>query len=109
MRRLVIVESPYAGNITVNERYARAAVRDCLERGECPIASHLLFTQPGILREDVAEDRGRGVMAGLEWYRVADLCALYTDRGISPGMRQAMAYARDHGVRIEGRRLWRPR
>lgn len=33
MRR-VIVESPYAGDIEKNVTYARAAIRDCLSRGE---------------------------------------------------------------------------
>ena len=40
--RRVIVESPYAGDIETNVAYARAALRDCLSRGEAPIASHLL-------------------------------------------------------------------
>lgn len=44
--RLVILESPYAGNIEKNVAYARACVRDSLSRGEAPIASHLLYTQP---------------------------------------------------------------
>src|SRR5690606_3550939 len=43
-QRLVILESPYAGNIDLNIDYARAAVRDSLSRGESPIASHLLYT-----------------------------------------------------------------
>ena len=45
--RQVIFESPYAGNVEENVAYARAAVRDSLLRGELPIASHLLYTQPG--------------------------------------------------------------
>lgn len=47
MMRRVIVESPYAGEVEANVTYARACVRDCVLRGEAPIASHLLFTQPG--------------------------------------------------------------
>ena len=41
--RLVIVESPYAGDVEANEEYARQCVRDSLMRGEAPIASHLLL------------------------------------------------------------------
>ena len=70
MRR-VIVESPYAGDVATNIAYARAAVRDCLMRGEAPIASHLLFTQPGILDDDVADERRLGIEAGLSWLDVA--------------------------------------
>lgn len=105
MTRLVIIESPYAGNVTDNERYARAALRDSILRGECPIASHLLLTQPGILRDDVPAEREQGIEAGLAWYRVADLCALYIDNGISPGMRRAIDRARFYGVAVEERRL----
>ena len=42
--RFVIVESPYAGDVAANVEYARAAVADCLRRGEAPFASHLLYT-----------------------------------------------------------------
>lgn len=46
--KLVIVESPYAGDVKTNVAYARAAIRDCLMRGEAPYASHLLYTQEGV-------------------------------------------------------------
>ena len=62
--RLVILESPYAGDIERNVAYARECIRDCLLRGESPIASHLLFTQPGILRDDVPAERELSIAAG---------------------------------------------
>ena len=43
LMRLVIIESPYAGDIEANVVSARACVRDSLSRGEAPIASHLLY------------------------------------------------------------------
>ena len=66
--RRVILESPYAGDIERNVAYARAAMRDSLLRGEAPIASHLLYTQPGVLDDQVSRraapgDRGRARMA----------------------------------------------
>lgn len=42
MRR-VVIESPYAGDVERNVRYARASLSDCLRRGEAPLASHLLY------------------------------------------------------------------
>lgn len=54
---LVIIEPSYAGDIKKNEEYSRACVRDSLERGESPIASHLLYTQEGILHDDDQEER----------------------------------------------------
>ena len=40
---LVVVESPYAGNVASNVQYARRCLADSLWRGEYPIASHLLY------------------------------------------------------------------
>ena len=96
--KLVIIESPYAGNTERNIAYARAALRDSLMRGEAPIASHLLYTQPGVLLDDVPEDRRLGIEAGLAWGRVAELTAVYVDLGQSAGMdfgvRRAMSECR---------------
>lgn len=47
-RRLVVVESPYAGDVERNVAYAKRCVLDCLKRGEAPYASHLFFTQSGV-------------------------------------------------------------
>lgn len=41
--RLVIIESPYAGDIALNLRYVRATMEDCIHRGEAPFASHALY------------------------------------------------------------------
>jgi len=114
MRR-VILESPYAGTSRFalvrafqrlqNVFYARRAVRDSLQRGEAPIASHLLYTQPGVLRDSVPEERDWGINAGLAWRGVAETTVVYTDRGISRGMKYGTAAAVAAGIPIEHRRL----
>lgn len=71
-RPLVIIESPYAGDVLRNVSYARAAVRDSVLRGEAPIASHLLFTQAGVLQDDIENERAMGIEAGLAWARVCE-------------------------------------
>lgn len=91
---LVILESPYAGDVEANVDYARQCVRDSLLRDEAPIASHLLYTQPGILNDDVPAERERGIAAGLAWGVVAQYTVVYTDRGISRGMRQGIENAK---------------
>lgn len=68
----VILESPYAGDVERNVKYARACVRDSLGRNEAPIASHLLYTQEGILKDDIPEERQWGIDAGLAWKSVAE-------------------------------------
>lgn len=108
--RLVIIESPYAGEIDLNVEYARACMRDSLNRGEAPIASHLLYTQPGILLDEIPEERQWGIDAGLAWRRVAELAAFYIDRNWSGGMIQARRIYREEGFPIEERSLpeWAP-
>lgn len=101
----VILESPYAGDIEQNVAYARRCLTDCLKRGEAPIASHLLFTQPGVLRDEIPEERELGINAGLAWVSVADKMVVYTDRGVSRGMVAAMHAAKKRGVLIELREI----
>lgn len=120
MMRLVIVESPFAGtgswwlprlmNRWGNIRYARSALRDCLLRGEAPVASHLLYTQPGVLRDAVPDERQHGIDAGLAWGRVADATVVYTDRGVSRGMKYGIAAAQRAGRPVQYRSLpeWQP-
>lgn len=107
MRR-VILESPFAGDVEANIAYARACVRDSLSRGEAPIASHLLYTQPGILNDDVPEERQWGIDAGLIWRTVAEASVVYTDRGISGGMKYGIKAAEGAGIPVEYRSLGEP-
>lgn len=104
MRR-VIVESPYAGDIATNEAYARAAMHDCFMRGEAPFASHLLYTQASVLRDDVPGERALGIEAGLLWGELADATVVYADRGISKGMQQGIERAEAAGRPVEVRSL----
>ena len=95
--RLVIIESPFSAPTeeerTRNVNYARAAMKDCLMRDEAPFASHLLYTQPGILRDHIAEERKQGIHAGLLWGNRADMTVVYSDLGISEGMDQGILAA----------------
>lgn len=101
--RLVIVESPYAGDVETNVRYARAAMADCLRRGDAPYASHLLYTQPGVLDDGIHEDRMLGIEAGLAWGRRAEATVVYTDLGTSNGMKMGIARALAENRPIEYR------
>lgn len=105
MRACVILESPYAGNVERHLLYARLAMADCLRRGEAPLASHLLYTQPDILRDDVEEERAMGIAAGYQWGEHCDYVVVYTDLGISEGMKQAAENYQEMGKRIVLRTL----
>lgn len=103
--RLVILESPYAGDIEANLEYGRRCIRDSLSRGEAPIASHLLYTQPGILRDEIPEERQWGIDAGLAWGEVASATVVYTDRGVSKGMLYGIENAQKAGPIVKYRTI----
>lgn len=103
--KLVIIESPYAGEIETNVAYARRCLRDSLRRGEAPLASHLLYTQDGVLDDLIAEERRLGMQAGFTWGAHAELVAVYTDRGISGGMWKGIEVAKARGTPIEYRKI----
>ena len=100
---LVIIESPYMGSVQRNIAYAQQCMGDSLKRGEAPFASHLLYTQ--ILDDTIPQQRMMGMQRAFEWYRCADLMAVYTDRGISSGMQKGMEVAEQLKIKIEYRKL----
>jgi hypothetical protein len=97
----VIIESPYAGHIDQNLAYLAAAIRDCFNRGEAPFASHALY--PQVLSEET--ERQLGIHAGFLWWEAAEKIIFYTDRGWSPGMKDALARAVARNKPFETRTL----
>jgi len=103
--KLVIVETPFKGDNEKNIQYARACLRDCFMRGEYPFASHLLYTQPGILDDNIKKERELGIKAGLCWGKFASKTVIYTDLGISGGIKKGIERAKNDGRKIEYRKL----
>lgn len=111
--RLVIVESPYKGNVDLNLRYLRSCIRDCISRGESPYASHRML--PGALDDDNPEERQLGIDAGLAWRRAHwinedgfvrhVIPVFYLDLGWSGGMSAALTLYEKEGVHYERRNL----
>ncbi len=105
----VILETPYKGNdweaTEENIRFARMCAHDCLMRGEAPFASHLLYTQDGILNDKVPQERNLGIEAGFAWKTAADATAVYINRGISQGMHLGIRAAIANGQKFEYRCL----
>jgi len=99
----VILESPYAGNIERNVKYARACLKDSLLRNEAPIASHLLYTQ--VFDDSISSERMIGINAGLAWKEVAEKHVFYIDYGYSEGMKYAKRYATENNIEIEERKI----
>lgn len=87
--KLVVVESPYAGDVARNTRYLEACLLDCVRRGESPYASHKMLTT--CLNDLLPDERATGIEAGLAWTTRCDLQVFYEDLGWSDGMKAAWA------------------
>jgi len=98
----VIIETPFKGNKIKNMKYLRSCMRDCLMRGEAPFASHGLYTQNGVLNDNISEERELGIKAGFIWAQFAEKIVVYTDLGISEGMERGIKNAKQ---KIEYRKL----
>jgi hypothetical protein len=104
VNKRVIIESPLRGDVERNKRYLLACMRDSLARGEDPYASHLIY--PLVLDDDIPKERERGIEAGLNWGRCAELTAVYADLGpFSEGMERGVQRAKAEGRAIECRTL----
>ena len=101
----VIIESPYAEtpHTTVQEnlRYGRACLRYALEHGYAPFASHLLYTQDGVLGDKDLQERSLGIQAGFVIGGSLNAAVLvFADYGISPGMTMGIEYAEKEGREV---------
>ncbi len=105
----VILESPYGSPdpliVKRNVAYARACLRDCLMRGESPFASHLIYTQVGVLDDNNPDERRWGMDAGFVWRRFAHKTVVYTDLGISSGMGEGIEASDKLDIPVEYRCL----
>lgn len=108
-KKLVYIESPFKGKdwseTARNVYYARLCVRNSLLRGETPYASHLFFTQTGILSDAIPEERMLGILAGQAIGDKFDLRAIYEDFGISRGMKFGIKRAQQINQPIDYRKL----
>jgi hypothetical protein len=119
--KLVVIESPYSGEIENNIEYLLECMHDSYyTRREAPYASHLLYTrlpkseyhnQTAVHGGHVADastsrhGRDHGIACGLVWGQHADIIAVYTDRGITEGMIAGIRAAESRGAAIEYRTL----
>ena len=100
---IVMIESPYAGDVEKNLRYLRAALHDCLMRGEAPFASHGLYTQ--VLDDTNPEERSHGIQAGFAFRQVSDYTVVYDDLGVSPGMQLGIDHSHSKNIPVKFRSL----
>jgi hypothetical protein len=105
--RLVILESPFRGKDRWQyyffRRYAQECIRDSIERGESPYASHRII--PGALDDSVPEERDKGIRAGYAWWKHAAAIVFYVDNGMSEGMHKALQRAKTMQLVVEMRKI----
>ena len=99
----VILESRYAGDVERNVKYTRHCMKECLLNNESPMVSHLLYTQ--VLDDTIDLERTLGIDAGFAWREFADLTVVYTDYGISQGMKYGIDHSILMNIPVEYRKL----
>lgn len=103
----VQLESPYRGNnyeqTELNIEYAHLCIADCLSRNEAPFASHILYTKATDDTNPV--ERAFGIEAGFAFLAIAEKSVVYTDFGISEGMKKGIQRALDLQLDVEYRKL----
>ena len=102
-RPIVIIESPYAGKVNRNKKYARRCMRDSLDRGESPFVSHILYTQ--VLDDTNPDQRKVGMTAGFSFIPISSYTVVYEDYGISGGMQEGIKLAKALKHRVERRTI----
>lgn len=107
--RKVYISSPFHSDDPEikkrNIEYAKECMKDSIERGEIPFASHLLY--PQVLNDDISEEREKGIEISLNFMTVCDKVIFYVDWGMSEGMRKEIIIAKKffHADYIEYRYL----
>ena len=96
MKSIVIIESPYAGDIEKNVDYLHRCMMDSINRFEAPFASHMVY--PFYLDEDKPEEREDGIQLGFAWLAVAERQVFYIDNGFSEGMMKAFIKGQELGI-----------
>lgn len=98
----VIIESPYKNPekrmIERNIAYARACQRHLiLHHGYSALASHLIWTQEGVLDDNDPFERALGIAGMFAWALTAVGVVVAVDFGISDGMEAGIARHRAEG------------
>jgi hypothetical protein len=93
IRPLVVIESPFAGDLARNIHYADCMMMDSLRRGESPFLGHLLY--PRVWDDTDPEQRDAGIAAHCAVIAKADYIVFGMDLGDpTRGMLEAEKFAR---------------
>jgi hypothetical protein len=90
--KLVIVCSPYQGNILDNTEKAKEYCKYVYRQGHTPFAPHLFF--PRFLKENNSDEREAGIKLGIEVLKRADELWVF-GATVTEGMRQEIEAAKE--------------
>ena len=96
--KLIIVCSPYSGNILQNTYKAQEYCKYVVRQGHTPFAPHLFF--PRFLNEHNREEREIGIKLGIEILKRANELWIFGDK-VTAGMRKEIEAAREYGKPIK--------
>lgn len=96
--KLIVVCSPYSGNILQNTKKAKEYCKYIYRQGHIPFVPHLFF--PTFLNEDVPEEREAGIQLGIEILKRANELWIFGDK-VTAGMRKEIEAAREYGKPIK--------
>ena len=103
----VVIETPFSAKTPEdrqrNDAYLRAAIKDSIDRGEAPYASHAFYTH--YLDDDIPHERTLGMEMGFVWGECAEEVIVYADLGLSNGMKHGIATALSRGQTVTYRTL----
>lgn len=101
---LVVIETPYAGDVKLNNEYTKLCLRDSMiNHSENPQALHLIYTK--VIDDTIPEQRNIGITKSFDVHKAASKKIYYLDRGFSRGMEDGLVHAINEGVDIEFRVL----
>lgn len=101
-RKRIMIESPLAGDTANNVAYAKYCMADAFKnRGEAPMAFHLLYTQS--LCDDNGAERKLGIDNSFVWHEVAEKKVFCIDYGFSQGMLLGYLDSIKKGIEVEFR------
>ena len=92
-----------AKQYAVRVLFALAAMQDSLRKQEAPVLPQLQFTP--VLNASVIEDRQRGLTATQALVLALKQVVVYTNLGITSGMKEVMSLAKVHGKKVVLREL----
>lgn len=105
-RKTAVIISPfmveYPSKKDLFYRYAKRCAQDSMRRNEAPLVSHVFYYDL-FGYSTVAIERDLGFNSQLAWIRKCDLVVVYSDYGMTQGMKAAVDYAKFKNKKIEFR------